>query len=133
MATTGRFIIRRKDLVRSVDDLVLETDALGIGRLKDSDLKLNHRTVSRLHAGIKYVRGYYWFNNLSESNGTTINGKIVGKIPLPLIDGDQIQIGPYVLKLAYVNASLLITVELKIGADPIQTTSGTETDKTMVI
>ncbi|HSO76857.1 MAG TPA: FHA domain-containing protein, partial [Blastocatellia bacterium] len=91
MAAKNRFIIKRNDL--TVDDVVVESEGLTIGRLISNDLSLNHRTVSRTHAGIKEFNGEYWIFNLSSSNGTVLNGELVDRTPLA--DGDVLQIGHY--------------------------------------
>lgn len=112
MAGKNRFIIKRKDI--EVDDAVIESDGLTIGRLITNDLALNHRTVSRTHAGIKEINGEYWVFNLSASNGTLLNGDLVDRTPLA--DGDAIQIGRYVLGVQYGQEALLITVEMDVDA-----------------
>jgi pSer/pThr/pTyr-binding forkhead associated (FHA) protein len=42
---------------------------------------LNNRAVSRTHAGIREFNGEYWIFNLSESNGTVLNGWLVEQSP----------------------------------------------------
>src|ERR1044072_27632 len=115
MAGKNRFIIKRKDI--EVDDAVIESDGLTVGRLISNDLALNHRTVSRTHAGIKEINGEFWIFNLSASNGTLLNGELVDKTPLA--DGDVIQIGRYVLQVSYAEDALLITVEKEMDAHGI--------------
>lgn len=92
------FIITRED--RSVDPKTIISEGLKIGRLPDSDVWLNHPDVSRLHAGISQVEGYFNLINLSGSSATTLNGRV---IPFneseALIIGDEIQIGPYFLHI----------------------------------
>jgi len=112
MSAKSNFIIKRKDKDRGVDDVVLESEGLTVGRLIGNDLVLNHRAVSRTHAGIKEIKGEYWLFNLSHSNGTVLNGDLVEKAPLS--DGDVIQIGPYVLVANYIKNALAITVEREL-------------------
>ncbi|HJZ69987.1 MAG TPA: FHA domain-containing protein, partial [Blastocatellia bacterium] len=119
MAAKNRFLIKRKDSDVSVDDVVLETDGLVIGRLISNDLVLNHRAVSRTHAGINRIGGDFWLFNLSRSNGTSLNGELVDKTPLA--DGDVIQIGPYLLQVNYLAQALAITVERQLQ---VQTADG---------
>src|SRR5947207_2581449 len=71
----SKFIITRKD--QEIDQIVIESEGLTMGRLTGNDLVLNHPTVSRTHAGIKEVSGDYWIFNLSQANGTLINGEQV--------------------------------------------------------
>src|ERR1044072_6156683 len=106
MAGKNRFIIKRKDI--EVDDAVIESDGLTVGRLISNDLALNHRTVSRTHAGIKEINGEYWIFNLSGSNGTLLNGELVDKTPLA--DCDAIQIGSYILLINYEENGLSIEI-----------------------
>ncbi|HKG23677.1 MAG TPA: NAD(P)-binding domain-containing protein [Blastocatellia bacterium] len=112
MPVKSKFIIKRKDKDRGVDDIALESEGLTVGRLIGNDLVLNHRAVSRTHAGIKEINGEFWVFNLSNSNGTVLNGELVEKAPL--CDGDIIQIGPYVLGATHVNDALAITVEREL-------------------
>jgi thioredoxin reductase (NADPH) len=109
MAAGNRYIIRRKDL--TVDDVVVESEGLTIGRLTSNDLLLNHRTVSRTHAGIKEINGEYWIFNLSSANGTVLNGELVERTPLA--DGDVLQIGRYILRVNYIQNALAVTVEME--------------------
>jgi thioredoxin reductase (NADPH) len=115
MDTKSRFIIKRKD--KSGDDIVLESEGLTIGRLPGNDLVLNSRAVSRTHAGIREFNGEYWIFNLSESNGTVLNGWLVDKTPL--LDGDVIQIGSYSLLANYVQDALSLTVQMDAEIQPI--------------
>src|SRR6185295_5697036 len=119
MAGKNRFIIRRRDRDTAVDDVVRESDGLTIGRLISNDVVLNHRAVSRTHAGVKEINGEFWLFNFSESNGTSLNGQLVANTPLA--DGDVVQIGPYLLLVHYLNQALAITVERQLE---VQTVDG---------
>lgn len=92
------FIITRED--RAEDPKTIFRDGLRIGRLPDSDIWLNHPTVSRLHAGINEIDGYFYLINLSASSATTLNGRT---IPFneaeALTVGDVLQMGPYFLEI----------------------------------
>ncbi|MEK6325407.1 MAG: NAD(P)-binding domain-containing protein [Acidobacteriota bacterium] len=116
MATKSRFIIKRRD--KSVDDIVLESEGLTIGRLTGNDLVLNNRAVSRTHAGIREFDGEYWIFNLSESNGTVLNGWLVDKTPL--LDGDVLQIGPYSLLANYAKQALSLIVQMDTEIHPVE-------------
>ena len=118
MAGKNRFIIRRTDGDAAVDDVVLESDGLTLGRLISNDVVLNHRAVSRTHAGIKEINGEFWLFNFSESNGTSLNGQLVSKTPLA--DGDVVQIGPYLLLVHYLNQALAITVERQLEVQTVE-------------
>src|SRR6266571_4238239 len=119
MAAKSRFILKRKDSDVSVDDVVLETEGLVIGRLISNELVLNHRAVSRTHACINQIGSDFWLFNLSKSNGTSLNGELVDRTALA--DGDVIQIGPYLLRVNYQAQALAITVERQLQ---VQTTEG---------
>jgi pSer/pThr/pTyr-binding forkhead associated (FHA) protein len=116
-ARKGLFIIKRKDRDTSSDDVVLESTGLTIGRLVGNDLPLNHRAVSRTHAGVKEIKGEFWLFNLSQSNGTVLNGELVDRTPLA--DGDVIQIGPYLLRINVTQKALTITVERELEVHPV--------------
>jgi hypothetical protein len=93
---TCTFIIIRED--RAEDAKTLVTEGLRLGRQPECDVVLNHPTVSRLHAGVNEVGGRFYIVNLSGSNATTINGRV---IPFDeadaLANSDTVQIGPYFL------------------------------------
>jgi len=95
-AEQGSFTIIRED--RAEDPKSVVSDGLRIGRLPDSDVWLNHPGVSRLHAGINEVEGYFYLVNLSGSSATTLNGRVVPfNEAEALTTGDSLQIGPYFL------------------------------------
>jgi hypothetical protein len=90
------FIITRED--RAEDAKTLVTEGLRIGRQNDTDLVLNHPTVSRLHAGINRVGRRFYIINLSGSNATTLNGRLITFDETEAVaSGDQIRIGPFFL------------------------------------
>jgi hypothetical protein len=115
----NKFVIIRKDI--SLDPLLVESEGLTIGRLVGNDLVLNHPTVSRTHAGIKEINGDYWVFNLSEANGTTLNGELVDQTPVA--DGDVVQIGPFFLYPKYVADGLMIEVEMSVKPLPVEATN----------
>jgi len=112
----NKFVIIRKDL--SLDPALVESEGLTIGRLTGNDLVLNHPTVSRTHAGIKEINDDYWVFNLSEANGTLLNGELVDQTPLA--DGDVIQIGPFFLFPKYVADGLMVEVEMTVKPLPVE-------------
>lgn len=134
MPAKSQFIIKRRD--KEVDDILLESEGLTIGRLTGNDLVLNHRAVSRTHAGIKEFGGEYWIFNLSESNGTVVNGWLVDRTPL--LDNDVIQIGPYTLLVNYVQGALSLTVQMDVEVRPLEGgatrfLSESDADKTIMV
>src|SRR5215813_6064071 len=119
---TNKFIITRNDL--DTYPVVIETEGLTIGRLTGNDLVLNHPTVSRTHAGIKEVDGDYWIFNLSNANGTLLNGEQIEQTPLA--DGDLIQIGPFFLYPKYDDKDLRLEVELTVSPLPVEASSASQ-------
>ena len=56
----------------------------------EPDVKLNDPQISRNHAEILYQDGTYWLRDLSSTNGTSLNGKLLEKkkdYPLTLLTG----------------------------------------------
>jgi hypothetical protein len=108
------FIVSRED--RAEDPKTLVAEGLRIGRLQNSDIWLNHPTVSRLHAGVNEIAGYFYLINLSASSATTLNGRV---IPFneaeALTDGDEIQIGPFFLKIDHSDGAFRITVVIQFA------------------
>lgn len=108
------FIIARDD--RAVDPKTVVSDGLRIGRLADSEVWLNHPTVSRLHAGINRIEGYFYLINLSASSATTVNGRA---IPFneagALADGDVIRIGPFFLTIEQTDEIFGLRVTLQFA------------------
>jgi hypothetical protein len=82
----------------------LETDqrfdligGLSIGRSKDSDVQIDDRYASGLHARVFSRAGRTFAEDMSSTNGTLLNGAtLVGEAEL--IDGDTIQIGDTVFR-----------------------------------
>ncbi|HEY0083919.1 MAG TPA: FHA domain-containing protein [Pyrinomonadaceae bacterium] len=101
------FIITRED--RAFDPVTLMSEGLVIGRAPDSELNLNHPTVSRLHAGIRKLGGRFYIFHLSPSNSTTLNGNLVHE-KAALADGDVVQIGPFFLFIDFKDSALSVRV-----------------------
>jgi hypothetical protein len=107
----SKFVVIRKDL--NIDPSQIESEGLTIGRLVGNDVTLNHPGVSRTHAGIKEERGEYWIFNLSNANGTILNGVLVDRSPLAA--GDIIQIGPFTIFISFPNNILTLSVEMSVN------------------
>jgi hypothetical protein len=65
---------------------------LSIGRSKDSDVQIEDRYASSLHARVFERGGRYFAEDMSSTNGTLLNGATL-KGEAELIDGDTVQIG----------------------------------------
>jgi hypothetical protein len=108
------FIIARED--RAVDPKTILSQGLRIGRLPDSDVWLNHPAVSRLHAGVNEIEGYFYIINLTGSSPTTLNGRV---IPFDeaeaLTAGDVLHIGPFFLNIERADEVLSLRVVLQFA------------------
>ncbi|MDH3538421.1 MAG: FHA domain-containing protein [Acidimicrobiia bacterium] len=63
-----------------------------VGRSRRADVMLGDETVSRTHSLLWHDAGGMWIQDLASSNGTTVNGGMVGE-PAELHDGDVIGFG----------------------------------------
>ena len=63
-----------------------------VGRSRRADAMLGDETVSRTHSLLWHDAGGRWIQDLASSNGTTVNGNVVGE-PVELQDGDVIGFG----------------------------------------
>jgi serine phosphatase RsbU (regulator of sigma subunit) len=69
-----------------------------IGRAPDSNLRLNHDTVSRHHAElVRDPFGRWWVRDLGSRNGTKVNGRTSAETLVR--DGDIVKVGRYELRL----------------------------------
>src|SRR5262245_49235921 len=121
MAHTNNYIIQRRD--QKIEDVVIESYGLTIGRLQGNDLVLNNREVSATHAGIKEISGDYWIFNLSSSHSTVLNGKVIDQARIR--NRDVAEIRPYLLRFEKSQDGLRITVEIEadstVGEDKFVT------------
>lgn len=108
---TSKFIIIRRDL--EVEPTVVEDDGISIGRLLANDVTLNHPSVSRTHLGIRQISGDYWVTNLSQGNGTILNGAVVENAPLAA--GDVLQVGPFYVHVAFPSGVIELTIDLSMN------------------
>ncbi len=70
---------------------------LSIGRSKESDVRIDDRYASGLHARVFERGGRHFVEDMSSTNGTLLNGAtLVGEAEL--IDGDTVQIGDTVFR-----------------------------------
>ncbi len=72
--------------------LALRDEKLGIGRLEDNQLCLQHGSVSRHHALLELTRQGLSISDMGSQNGTTVNGTAVGH-QVFLKPGDVIRVG----------------------------------------
>jgi hypothetical protein len=71
---------------------------LSIGRSKDSDVQIEDRYASGLHARLFERGGRFFVEDMDSTNGTLLNGATL-KGEAELIDGDTVQIGDTVFRL----------------------------------
>ncbi|MFF3954845.1 FHA domain-containing protein [Streptomyces sp. NPDC001890] len=70
-----------------------------IGRDPGNGLRLNHETVSRLHAELTAQGGRWLLRDLGSTNGTCVNGqRVTGAVPVR--DGDQVSFGRMSFRLS---------------------------------
>jgi pSer/pThr/pTyr-binding forkhead associated (FHA) protein len=106
----GNFTISFSDLTLPTE--VVSKDGIFIGRLDTCEIVLDHKAVSRIHAGISFRDGKYVLSNLSSSNILTVNGrKIAPQREDVLADGDTIQIGPFTIEVGRFADDIVLVVE----------------------
>ncbi len=109
----GKFTISFADL--QIPTVSLDKDGIFIGRLDRCEIVLDHKSVSRIHAGINFRDSKYFIVNLSSSNVLTLNGRLLGpQKDDVLADGDTIQIGPFLITAGRFEDDILLVVERQI-------------------
>ena len=68
-----------------------------IGRVKESDIRLENPLISRRHATVYKDGDSARIEDLGSNNGTYLNGKRISKAQVKI--GDEIRIGPFSLKI----------------------------------
>lgn len=120
---SGKFSITRAD--KSSDATVVEKDGLVLGRMQTCDVVLNHRTVSRIHAGINFIDGEYFLINLSVSNLITLNGRLLDPEEADVLaDGDLIQLGTFLIEVSRNGKILELFVSSQFAGDFFPKTTG---------
>ena len=71
---------------------------LSIGRSKESDVRIEDRYASSLHARVFSREGRFYVEDMNSTNGTLLNGATL-QGEAELIDGDSVQIGDTVFRL----------------------------------
>ena len=65
-------------------------DLLLVGRKEDCDLRLDHKSISKLHCVVVKTDGLLLLRDLGSTNGTRVNGQRVRRAAL--LPNDQLQI-----------------------------------------
>jgi serine phosphatase RsbU (regulator of sigma subunit) len=95
----------------------LADETTTLGRQHDSDICLSGQAISRHHAQIVRRDDNYFLVDLDSSNGTYLNGaKVAPMTPMPLAEGDQVRIGPYLLSLRLKPAEPSFTIRESVTA-----------------
>jgi sigma-B regulation protein RsbU (phosphoserine phosphatase) len=81
---------------------------MGRSRGPETELSLDHGSVSRRHARVVKVDGDYMAVDLGSANGTRVNGQRITR-PTPLHDGDRLQIGVFILRFVTGTAHTSLT------------------------
>jgi hypothetical protein len=111
---TGKFAISHVDL--GIKSRVVEQDSIYLGRLDTCNIVLNHKTVSRIHAGINFADSRYVLSNLSSSNALTLNGRLLRPQKSDVLaDGDTIQMGPFTISVGRPGNELVLVVETQFA------------------
>ncbi len=63
-----------------------------IGRSEEADIVLPYEDVSRKHALIWRSDGRSWIRDLGSSNGTVVDGTVLGEKPVPLSSGSVLSL-----------------------------------------
>jgi len=113
-AKTGKFTIKFADGRAAAK--TYEKDSIFIGRLISSEIVLDHKTVSRIHAGINFRDGRYEIANLSSSSKITINGRVLPPQKEDVLaDGDNIQIGPFLIVVDLNRGELSLNIQGQVA------------------
>jgi FHA domain-containing protein len=71
---------------------------LSVGRSKDSDVRIDDRYASSIHARVFSREGRFYVEDMNSTNGTLLNGATL-QGEAEAIDGDTVQIGDTVFRL----------------------------------
>ena len=77
----------------------LDRERIKIGRRADSDIQLDHLSVSGEHVLITNIRNDSFLQDLGSTNGVRVNGRLVKNHHLQ--DGDEINIAAFNLKFQF--------------------------------
>jgi pSer/pThr/pTyr-binding forkhead associated (FHA) protein len=75
----------------------ISKDLTVVGRKEDCDLRLNHKSVSKMHCVIVKTDGLLLLRDLGSTNGTRVNGQRVRRAAL--LPNDQVSIAGYKFKV----------------------------------
>jgi pSer/pThr/pTyr-binding forkhead associated (FHA) protein len=79
------------------ESIEIVKDMTVVGRKEDSDLRLDHKSVSKLHCVIVKTDGLLLLRDLGSTNGTRVNGQRVRRAAL--LPNDQLSIASFRFKV----------------------------------
>ncbi len=74
-------------------------DVIVVGRASTNDVCIADAGISKVHARVRVTGDQVWIADASSSNGTIVNGDVVGAAEVPLADGDLVRFGPKVVQV----------------------------------
>jgi predicted component of type VI protein secretion system len=75
------------------EPILLTKDLVVVGRRQDCDLRLDHKSVSKIHCVLVKTDGLLMLRDLGSTNGTRVNGTRVRRAAL--LPNDQLSIAHY--------------------------------------
>lgn len=78
--------------------LSMDRDLTLVGRGEESDLRLDHKSVSKLHCVLVKTDGLLFLRDLGSTNGTRVNGQRVRRAAL--LPNDRVAFAGFVFQVA---------------------------------
>ncbi len=98
--------------IRLAETRLTLSDTMLVGRQMGAFLLIDHGSVSRRHAELKYTDREFWLSDLGSSNGTFVNNvRLAAQKPQTLKDGDTIRFGTlatFALRLTVVGPRFIV-------------------------
>ena len=92
--------------------LILSTNNVTIGRLPtSSSLQISDRSISPLHARIRWQNGRYWLYDEGSDTGTYLNEERLGLRPLAITENDTIRLGSLLFRFTLLSTDFLDSEE----------------------